>query len=331
MNTKTAEEGRGGGEGLSSTSDTAGSGNGSDNNGTRNDNSNGKEEKEKGESGSSSSTTKTSSERKLVEKLVRNRVYNNGKFRRYRNVKLVRINELIRDVDPSFLETVTTTKFPHINEINASDDGLPVNEIEFLDFSLSLPEQQSEQTTSWNRVNTLLLPALRMIFLTIRELDMSYVRFDMSPVRPTVTEMYLNLFFSHLPFLRKLTWKGSDRNIYMHGKPISSQPNLTELYLDDSLLNVSSLNREYLTQMSDLDDDGDFFMFYKCEKLERLSIRNVQCNDSFESTTRIDIPQNALIKFVRNAPDTMKWFRSDLTQENIDLLQSERPNIELVN
>ena len=40
--------------------------------------------------------------------------------------------------------------------------------------------------------------------------------------------------------------------------------------------------------------------------------------------------QNMLIKFVRNAPPSLKWFRSDLTQGNIDMLQSERPGIELV-
>jgi hypothetical protein len=41
------------------------------------------------------------------------------------------------------------------------------------------------------------------------------------------------------------------------------------------------------------------------------------------------IPLNALIKFVRNVP-SLQWFRSDLTQENIDLLRLERPDIEFL-
>merc|ERR1712238_451069 len=35
------------------------------------------------------------------------------------------------------------------------------------------------------------------------------------------------------------------------------------------------------------------------------------------------------IKFVRHAP-SLKWFRSDLSQENVDMLQTERPNVEFV-
>lgn len=42
---------------------------------------------------------------------------------------------------------------------------------------------------------------------------------------------------------------------------------------------------------------------------------------------RVDFPQWALMRFVRRTP-TLKWFRSDLTRENIELLQYERPDIE---
>ena len=43
------------------------------------------------------------------------------------------------------------------------------------------------------------------------------------------------------------------------------------------------------------------------------------------------IPQNALIKFVRNAPVSLLWFRSDLSRANIEMLQKERPGIEFLN
>jgi hypothetical protein len=38
-----------------------------------------------------------------------------------------------------------------------------------------------------------------------------------------------------------------------------------------------------------------------------------------------------LIKFVRNAPPTLRWFRSDFTPDNMKILRMERPEIELLN
>jgi hypothetical protein len=43
-----------------------------------------------------------------------------------------------------------------------------------------------------------------------------------------------------------------------------------------------------------------------------------------------DVTQDMIIKFVRNAPSSLIWFRSDLTKENIHMLQKERPEIEFV-
>jgi hypothetical protein len=73
----------------------------------------------------------------------------------------------------------------------------------------------------------------------------------------------------------------------------------------------------------------DVFMFYRCCKsLERVSIRNVKYYYPFGKE---NYTQNALIKFVRNAPPTLRWLRSDLTPENMTMLRIERPGIELVN
>ena len=70
-------------------------------------------------------------------------------------------------------------------------------------------------------------------------------------------------------------------------------------------------------------------MFHKCCKaIERVSIRNAR--QSYEYT-HSKISQNKLIKFVRNAPPTLRWFRSDLTLNNMTMLRLERPGIELLN
>jgi hypothetical protein len=36
-----------------------------------------------------------------------------------------------------------------------------------------------------------------------------------------------------------------------------------------------------------------------------------------------------LIRFVRNAPN-LRWFRSDLTPENVAMLKAERPDVTFV-
>jgi len=43
-----------------------------------------------------------------------------------------------------------------------------------------------------------------------------------------------------------------------------------------------------------------------------------------------DMPHKALMKFIRNSTTTMRWFQSNLTKDNIAILQQERPEIEIV-
>jgi hypothetical protein len=65
--------------------------------------------------------------------------------------------------------------------------------------------------------------------------------------------------------------------------------------------------------------------------LERISIKNAKFEDFMVDDHVVTIPQNALIKFVRNAPPTLRWFRSDFTPDNMKILRMERPEIELLN
>ena len=89
---------------------------------------------------------------------------------------------------------------------------------------------------------------------------------------------------------------------------------------------------------SDLNNYPDIFMFHNCCKsLERVSIRYMNWNFSFghdfnnDEDRKLILIQNILIKFVRNAPPTLHWFRSDLTLDNMTMLRMERPGIELLN
>ena len=71
-------------------------------------------------------------------------------------------------------------------------------------------------------------------------------------------------------------------------------------------------------------------IFHRFSKqLERFSIRNATCFADDDTKRTIPISQQELIRFVRNAP-SLKWFRSDLTLDNIAMLKQERPDIEFV-
>ena len=89
-------------------------------------------------------------------------------------------------------------------------------------------------------------------------------------------------------------------------------------------------------RMSDLENEEHvgIFLFYECTSkvLERVSIKNAKYGGHYtEQEDVFPIPQTALIKYIRNAPTSLRWFRSDLSDENITMLQSERPAIEFTN
>ena len=91
-----------------------------------------------------------------------------------------------------------------------------------------------------------------------------------------------------------------------------------------------------MSDFEDLAGHDDCVVFSCLESIERLSVRNAKYekNGRFEgrnNTMPSAITQNALVKFVQFAPSSLRWFRSDLTQENIEMLQEERPEIEFLN
>lgn len=74
----------------------------------------------------------------------------------------------------------------------------------------------------------------------------------------------------------------------------------------------------------------DHCIFCHCNaKLERVSLKNARCREpriiSSPGPEHI-FPQIGLVKFVRNTP-SLRWFRSDLSPENIAILQAERPEV----
>ena len=114
---------------------------------------------------------------------------------------------------------------------------------------------------------------------------------------------------------------------------------LKELYMDDSVFydqGQSPSTPNLIEKMSDLENEehAGIFLFNECTSkvLERVSIKNAKYGRDPEQQVDLPaIPQTALIKYVRNAPISLRWFCSDLSDKNITMLQHERPDIEFTN
>merc|ERR1711907_681853 len=144
---------------------------------------------------------------------------------------------------------------------------------------------------------------------------------------PNVREINMSNSYSvpaqieNCPLLEKFTGNGV-RYLEPLGHKFVNLGYLKDVFLDGVTFHPGSSD-ELDRLLSDLADHNDTFLLCHCKSLERVSIRNAKI--SMRNASRVAIPQNILIKFVQNAPPSLRWFRSDLTQENINLLRKEHP------
>ena len=168
----------------------------------------------------------------------------------------------------------------------------------------------------------LIVLALSKILPKLREINLSNISTD--------TDVLSNVSH-HCPDLEKVTWNNirDDQFVKLNGWSMRTAKKLKVIMMDDSQFDRTDYHAEDEWEeeemlLLDLDNHRNKFLFYHCSTaLERVSIRNANWED-------IGIQQNALIKFVRNVP-TLRWFRSNLTEENMNMLRLERPDIEFLN
>ncbi|VEU42832.1 unnamed protein product [Pseudo-nitzschia multistriata] len=278
----------------------------------------------------------------LLKHLLEHQSHESGKFSRYPRVRVHKIDQFYGRGESRRNAKLHKKILAVVDKLTATDDRQ--HHWSTLDLSLKVPTELPSPV----------LPlGLAAVFPGLREIDLTNIVF------PTGTDFAK--IFDRLPFLGKIVWNNS-RGLYLMGwhlpaarsKDGSTNPNyhLKELILDDSEFNARDIR--WVRAVSDIGNSNNdeaspssFFLFHSCcgEGLEGLSIRNARCytgksigndrNDSFLKNVRKrgfdkPIPQTALIKFVRNAPSTLKWFRSDLTTEHKVMLRAERPEIELL-
>ena len=144
-----------------------------------------------------------------------------------------------------------------------------------------------------------------------------------------INSRYVLIWFSiQCDHLKIITWNNiiNEANVDLNGGDIIFARNLKEINMDDSTF---QMRQE--VEMSELNNHPTIYLFYLCGSrvLERVSIRNAKYRKIVNTYERVS--QNMLIKFIHNSPATLKWFRSDLTQVNIEMLTKERPGIQLLN
>ena len=145
--------------------------------------------------------------------------------------------------------------------------------------------------------------------------------------------------FTHMDSIESVRWDNNqgDAKASLTGALLQFCDNLTQIIMDDSIFemeeylfddNGEEISVSYEMLEEEVDLNNVFIFHHCCENLQRVSIQNARYT-FFVDTIVNCVTQKALIKFVRHAP-SLKWFRSDLSQENVNMLQTERPNIEFV-
>jgi FtsZ-binding cell division protein ZapB len=163
------------------------------------------------------------------------------------------------------------------------------------------------------------LVALADILPNLREIDLSYI-----DTGPKLMEGPEHVFICKCPNLTRITWNGSYRHIAIDGSDFDRAVNVTELYLNGAVFSIAAFEEQ---GEDDFVGEVPWYMLHYCKRLERLSIKDatrVGDDDNMHP-----LPQEMIIKFVRHSP-TLQWLRSDLTAENVAMLQLELPDITFV-
>ena len=171
------------------------------------------------------------------------------------------------------------------------------------------------------------LMSLSRFLPNVRELILSDVGFHVD----------LGCFVRRLPNLKRVAWKGGMAGL--EGANFGNSSQLTELFLDECRFvysisdDQSRRTREALAMFStDTAGGRNRYILRHCTNLEHLSIMGATWSTvgrDHQVAKNEPIPQEMLMKMVRCHP-TLRWLRSDLTEENVDILKQERPEVAFV-
>jgi hypothetical protein len=203
----------------------------------------------------------------------------------------------------------------HVDRIRGACNAPEVTELE-------LSFESSDRPLTGRRVAKVV--RLRGIWRGLAQLFPNLRRLTLSSARYT---SWVPVDFARsCLWLESITWHGQPNSPFLCGD-LCAAP-WKEICMDDttfSTLYPSHGQSEFYDQSPDTRCIFDSVLRY----LERVSIKNAKYRLGRPSYEALPIPQIGLIKFVRRATN-LRWFRSDLTPENVAMLQRERPEVTFV-
>jgi hypothetical protein len=194
---------------------------------------------------------------------------------------------------------------------------------------VSLDLSSSSLPRGCKMVSFYLTDILQKILPELREVDISN-----TDVKSLIRDF--SIFFC--PLLEKLHHINDNDNnnaeINLCGRDMRFSKNPKEINsMDNAIFSVFFDDED---KIADLNNHQDIFMLYFCcNALEYFSIKNMNYSTTAGFTVMMVKSRFShktfLVKSVRNATPTLRRLRSDLTLENMSMLQMERPGIELLN
>jgi hypothetical protein len=126
-------------------------------------------------------------------------------------------------------------------------------------------------------------------------------------------------------FLEKIICNNNNYDsVDFNGLGTKMSTNLREIHMDNTLFYCGPYQTIY--KFAHLNNHQEVFLFHgRSKSLESVLICNMKSpHSTFIDDHRTQIfKQDALIKFVGDVP-SLRWFQSDLSRENVDMLQEER-------
>jgi hypothetical protein len=192
------------------------------------------------------------------------------------------------------------------------DHPLMLRNVKVLD--LSFPSNAFKKDT---QLKTCIPAVLAFVMPALRELDLS---------NASATESALRYFARECPVLEKITWNNNRTSTQVSGKSLDDCHRLKELYMDNAIFSCGYGESTAIQT----DEHAHYCLLFFCKhELERVSLKNAQYREpefcSRGGPAQV-LPQMALVKFVRLTP-SLRWFRSDLSPENVAVLHAERPEV----
>ena len=297
--------------------------------------------------------------RRYFENPIKNRI-----LTAHQKVKVYNMRELIQDLygndvrfdnvdnyDDYLQNLIGTMRMPGVVELDISSP-IPISNIRWSQLRSTCASYLLPYFHRHLKRKLAIPLAFSWMAPNLRHLDCSNV----SMLEPFIVEE----FARRCPLLEVLKRNNIDHlsSIAANGEELSLMQNLREVYLDNcyfetNAMDIIEANSEHNENepWNDHDSETDDFTFeynamanlhpHKyptmylfsklCNKpLERVSIKNARYYEH-DTDEQYPLDTSMLIKFIRHAPSTLTWFRSDLPPAVMRVLQSEKPHIEFVN